>query len=32
MFGIILGEFTVGAFWSVMSVVMDSRTYDFAPG
>lgn len=32
MFGLILGEFTVGAFWSVMSVVLDARTYDFAPG
>jgi hypothetical protein len=32
MFGLILGEFTVGAFWSVTSVVTASRTYDFAPG
>jgi hypothetical protein len=32
MFGLILGEFTMGAFWSVMSVVMNARTHDFAPG
>jgi hypothetical protein len=32
MFGLILGEFNVGAFWSVMSVVTGMRTYDFAPG
>lgn len=32
MFGLILGEYTVGAFWSVMSVVTGMRTYDFAPG
>jgi hypothetical protein len=31
-FGIILGEYTVGAFWSVVSVVGEVRTYDFAPG
>jgi hypothetical protein len=32
MFGLILGEYCVGAFWSAMSVILDSRTYDFAPG
>jgi hypothetical protein len=32
MFGLILGEYTVGAFWSAMSVVTGIRTYDFAPG
>jgi hypothetical protein len=32
MYGLILGEFCVGAFWSAMSVVVDYRTYDFAPG
>jgi hypothetical protein len=32
MFGLILGEYTVGAFWSAMSVVTGLRTYDFAPG
>jgi hypothetical protein len=32
MFGLILGEYTIGAFWSAMSVVTGIRTYDFAPG
>jgi hypothetical protein len=32
MFGLILGEYIVGAFWSAMSVVTGIRTYDFAPG
>ena len=32
MYGLILGEFTVGAYWSVMSTVTGARTYDFAPG
>jgi hypothetical protein len=32
MFGVILGEYTIGAFWSAMSVVTGFRTYDFAPG
>jgi hypothetical protein len=32
MFGLILGEYTVGAFWSAMSVITGIRTYDFAPG
>ena len=32
MFGLILGEYTVGAFWSAMSVITQMRTYDFAPG
>lgn len=32
MFGLILGEYTVGAFWSAMSVITGVRTYDFAPG
>jgi hypothetical protein len=32
MFGVILGEYTVGAFWSLVSVVTATRTYDFAPG
>lgn len=31
-FGIILGEYTVGAFWSAMSVVLQQTMYDFAPG
>ncbi|MBC8135252.1 MAG: hypothetical protein H8F28_05100 [Fibrella sp.] len=38
MFGLILGEYTVGAFWSLLSVFVNSgaiiniKTYDFAPG
>jgi hypothetical protein len=38
MFGIILGEYGVGAFWSLLSVVLNHgrfiniRTYDFCPG
>lgn len=31
-FGVIIGEFAVGAFWSVMSVILRQTTYDFAPG
>jgi uncharacterized membrane protein len=31
-FGIILGEYCVGAFWSVISVILQTYTYDFAPG
>lgn len=32
MFGLILGEYTMGAFWSVMSVLLQQNIYDFAPG
>jgi hypothetical protein len=38
VFGVILGEYTVGAFWSLLSVFVNSgaiiniKTYDFAPG
>jgi hypothetical protein len=32
MFGLILGEYVLGAFWSAMSVITNIRTYDFAPG
>lgn len=32
VFGVILGEYIVGAFWSVMSVILRIHTYDFAPG
>jgi len=32
MFGVILGEYIVGAFWSAMSVILQIRTYDFCPG
>ena len=31
-FGIILGEYCVGAFWSAISVIFQVYTYDFAPG
>lgn len=38
MFGIILGEYSVGAFWSLLSVLLNHgrvitvHTYDFCPG
>lgn len=38
MFGLILGEYIVGAGWSFLSVLLNSgryiniRTYDFCPG
>ncbi|MGQ9609015.1 MAG: DUF6785 family protein [bacterium] len=28
-FGIILGEYCIGGFWSLMSVILQKRTYDF---
>lgn len=31
-FGVILGEYFMGSFWSVYSVIFRLRTYDFAPG
>ena len=31
-FGVILGEYCVGAFWSVLSVIVQHPIYDFAPG
>ena len=31
-FGVILGEYCVGAFWSAMSVIIGTPIYDFAPG
>ncbi|MDA1192890.1 MAG: hypothetical protein O3A46_14550, partial [Candidatus Poribacteria bacterium] len=31
-FGVILGEYCVGGFWSALSVILQTRTYDFAPG
>ncbi len=31
-FGVILGEFCIGAFWSAMSVILRHPIYDFAPG
>jgi hypothetical protein len=38
MFGLILGEYAIGAFWSLLSLflnegrVINVKTYDFAPG
>ena len=32
MYGIILGEYCVGAFWSAMSVILQQRMYDFCFG
>lgn len=38
MFGLILGEYAIGAFWSLLSMflnegrVINIKTYDFAPG
>ncbi len=38
MFGLILGEYAIGAFWSLLSLflnegrVINIKTYDFAPG
>jgi len=32
MFGILIGEYCVGAFWSAWSVIAGYRTYDFSPG
>jgi hypothetical protein len=31
-YGVILGEYCVGAFWSVMSVILKRPMYDFCPG
>jgi hypothetical protein len=31
-YGLILGEFLVGAFWSAMMVVLQRPLYDFSPG
>lgn len=31
-FGVIIGEYAVGAFWSAMSVILQQHMYDFAPG
>jgi hypothetical protein len=32
IFGIIIGEYCVGAFWSAMSVILQRPMYDFSPG
>jgi hypothetical protein len=31
-YGLILGEFLVGAFWSALSVILQRHLYDFSPG
>ncbi|MGC9316402.1 MAG: DUF6785 family protein, partial [Armatimonadota bacterium] len=32
VYGVIIGEYAVGAFWSAMSVVLQRPLYDFSPG
>lgn len=32
LYGIIIGEYCVGAFWSAMSVILQRPLYDFSPG
>lgn len=32
VYGVILGEYAVGAFWSAMSVILKRPMYDFSPG
>ena len=32
VYGVILGEYFVGAFWSALSVILKERIYDFSPG
>jgi hypothetical protein len=32
VYGVIIGEYTVGAFWSAMSVILRRPLYDFSPG
>jgi hypothetical protein len=32
IYGIIIGEYCVGAFWSAMSVILRRPMYDFSPG
>jgi hypothetical protein len=32
MYGVIIGEYCIGAFWSAWSVIAGYRTYDFSPG
>jgi hypothetical protein len=31
-FGVILGEFALGAFWSAISVIFQTPVYDFSVG
>lgn len=32
VYGVIIGEYAVGAFWSAMSVILQRPMYDFSPG
>lgn len=32
IFGVIIGEYCVGAFWSAVSVILQRPMYDFSPG
>jgi len=32
VYGVIIGEYGVGAFWSAMSVILQRPMYDFSPG
>jgi hypothetical protein len=32
MYGLVLGEYTFGAFWSAASIIRQKPIYDFAPG
>ncbi len=32
VYGVIIGEYCVGAFWSAMSVILKRHMYDFSPG
>lgn len=32
VYGVIIGEYAVGAFWSAMSVILQRPLYDFSPG
>jgi hypothetical protein len=32
VYGIIIGEYFMGALWSAMSVIIKERIYDFSPG
>jgi len=32
VYGVIVGEYAVGAFWSAMSVILQRPMYDFSPG
>lgn len=32
VYGVIIGEYAIGAFWSAMSVILQRPLYDFSPG